>query len=238
VALGRQPHTDWLGRLTRYDEAIIRWAVDVVDAADFAERPVMTLSDGQRQKLLIARALAQEPDLILMDEPTAFLDLPRRAEIMGLLRHLAAETGRTIILSTHDLDLALRSADKLWLMSNGQVDVGTPEDLVLNGAFETAFAGEGIIFDRASGTFSVRTPDRGVIAVHGQGDLQTWTRRALQRVGYTVTTNGTSPKASIELAGDAFRPIWHLCCDGKLTQHNSIGDLLTALAAHAKQGVL
>ncbi|MFQ3568586.1 MAG: ABC transporter ATP-binding protein [Aggregatilineales bacterium] len=238
VALGRQPHTDWLGRLTRYDEAIIRWAVDAVDAANFAERPVMALSDGQRQKLLIARALAQESDLILMDEPTAFLDLPRRAEIMGLLRHLAAETGRAIVLSTHDLDLALRSADTLWLMSDGQVHVGAPEDLVLNGAFEMAFASEKIIFDRATGTFSVRTQDRGVIAVHGQGDLQTWTRRALQRVGYTVTANGASPKASIEIAGDVFRPIWHLCRDGKLTQHYSIGDLLAALAAHTKQGVL
>ncbi|MEO0562833.1 MAG: ABC transporter ATP-binding protein, partial [Chloroflexota bacterium] len=133
VALGRHPYTDWTGRLSPHDEAVVRWAVEAVDATDLADRPMTKLSDGQRQKLMIARALAQESEVMLLDEPTAFLDLPRRAEVMGLLRNLAAQTGRAILLSTHDLDLALRTADKLWLMSEGAVRVGTPEDLVLSG---------------------------------------------------------------------------------------------------------
>ncbi|MCA9913206.1 MAG: ABC transporter ATP-binding protein, partial [Anaerolineae bacterium] len=178
VALGRHPYTDWMGRLSRHDEAVIRWAVEAVGAIDIAERPVMELSDGQRQKLMIARALAQESELILLDEPTAYLDLPRRAEIMQLLRHLAAETGRAILLSTHDLDLALRSADTLWLMSEGQVRVGTPEDMVISGKFEEAFQGEGVHFDRTTGAFSVEHEKGRRIAVHGEGIPHIWTTHA------------------------------------------------------------
>jgi iron complex transport system ATP-binding protein len=229
VALGRHPYTDWTGRLSRYDEAVVRWAVEAVGAVDIAERPVLELSDGQQQKLMIARALAQESELILLDEPTAFLDLPRRAEVMRLLRGLAAQTGRAILLSTHDLDLALRSADTLWLMSGGQVRVGTPEDLVIGGAFETTFAGEGVQFDRATGAFSVeRTAGQSVI-VHGQGVPHTWTRRALRRAGYAVATNSATPPVQITLSGSEHRPQWHLNRSGIETTHDSIRDLLAAL---------
>ncbi|MGB1285485.1 MAG: ABC transporter ATP-binding protein, partial [Aggregatilineales bacterium] len=146
VALGRHPHTDWMGNLSDHDKSVVQWAVDAVDARDIADAPVIELSDGQRQKLMIARALAQESDVILLDEPTAYLDLPRRVEMMRLLKHLAAETNRAILLSTHDLDLALRSADKLWLMSDGVIRMGTPEDLILSGAFEATFQSEGVTF--------------------------------------------------------------------------------------------
>ncbi|MEZ4635407.1 MAG: ABC transporter ATP-binding protein [Caldilineaceae bacterium] len=98
VALGRHPYTDWWGNLTPHDEEVVRWAVRAVGAGALAERPILELSDGERQKVMIARALAQEPLLILLDEPTAFLDLPRRVEVMGLLRALARHTGRAILL--------------------------------------------------------------------------------------------------------------------------------------------
>ncbi|MBO9343739.1 MAG: ABC transporter ATP-binding protein, partial [Roseiflexus sp.] len=136
VALGRHPHTDWTGRLTPHDEAIVRQALEAVNAVNLAGRLVHELSDGERQRVMVARALAQEPLVVVLDEPTAFLDLPRRVEIMRLLRRLAHETQRAMILSTHDLDLALRSADLLWLMApGGGVHAGAPEDLVLGGAF-------------------------------------------------------------------------------------------------------
>lgn len=234
VAIGRHPHTDWTGRLSRYDEAVIRWAVDAVDAHDIAERPVMALSDGQRQKLMIARALAQESELIVLDEPTAYLDLPRRAEMMRLLRHLAAETGRAILLSTHDLDLALRSADTLWLMAGGQVRVGAPEDLVLSGAFEAAFHSEGVAFDRATGTFSVARERRRTVVVHGQGVPHTWTRRALQRAGYVVASverlNGHARLTpQVALSGDEDRPTWHLRHCGDEQVCHTIAELLAVL---------
>lgn len=233
VSLGRHPYTNWTGRLSRYDKAVIRWAVDAVGASDLAERPVMELSDGQRQKLMIARALAQECDLILLDEPTAFLDLPRRAEIMQLLRHLAASLGRAILLSTHDLDLALRSADTLWLMANGQVQVGTPEDLVLSGAFEKAFIGEGVTFDRTTGAFEVAHPIGQYITVQGEGVPYMWTCRALQRMGFIVGSNGHVPDQHIIIIGDEDHPTWQLQQQGQQTVYHSIGQLVAALQPQA-----
>lgn len=229
VALGRHPYTDWTGRLSRYDEAVIRWSVEAVDAADIAERPVMELSDGQRQKLMIARALAQESDLILLDEPTAYLDLPRRAEIMRLLRHLAAETGRAILLSTHDLDLALRSADTLWLMSGGKVRVGVPEDMVLSGAFEDAFQSAGVTFDQETGAFSVERNTGARVYVSGHGIPHTWTCRALKRAGFALVSSKEAPPIRIEIYGDDASPVWHLQQYGERTTHHSIGDLLAAI---------
>ena len=117
--MGRYPYTGWDGRLSARDEAVVRWAIAAVGAVELAGRNVDELSDGERQKIMIARALAQEPALMLLDEPTAYLDLPRRVEIMRLLRQLARTTGRAFLLSTHDLDLALRSADRIWLMGGG-----------------------------------------------------------------------------------------------------------------------
>lgn len=232
VALGRHPYSDWTGRLSRYDEAVIRWAVDAVGATDLAAHPVMELSDGQRQKLMIARALAQEPELILLDEPTAFLDLPRRVEIMGLLRHLTRETGRTVLLSTHELDLALRTADTIWLMSDGVIRAGTPEDLVLSGAFEAAFASEGIHFDRESGSFTGRVVSGMAVEVSGQGVALSWTRRALERAGYTLThNNGVVPKACVEIEGDPNHPVWRLISADGETTTTTIGDLLQAMGA-------
>lgn len=231
VALGRHPYTDWTGRLSRYDEAVVHWAVESVGALDVAERPVMELSDGQRQKLMIARALAQESQVILLDEPTAYLDLPRRVEIMHLLRQLAAHTQRAVLLSTHDLDLALRSADTLWLMSGGRVRVGTPEDLVLNGAFEDTFGSAGVTFDRASGAFNVVQTGGKLIGVVGQGAAHTWTCRALVRAGFTLAAEGVLTPVYVTVQEDAPRVVWHLHRDKTHTTHGSIGALLAALKA-------
>lgn len=222
VALGRYPYTDWTGRLSRYDRAMVRWAVDVVGASDIAERPVMTLSDGQRQKLMIARALAQESDLILLDEPTAFLDLPRRVEVMQLLKRLAAGTGQAILLSTHDLELALRTADTFWLMSGGKVTCGVPEDLVLSGAFAAAFAAEGVTFDPVTGAFRTVTAGRGAVAVVGEGLAAVWARRALQRAGYEVSDAGA---LRVVACGDDGRYGWR------------VGDRLCASVAELLQAV-
>ena len=188
VALGRSPYTDWSGRLSETDERIVEWALHVVGASALAHRIVGELSDGERQKVMIARALAQQTPLILLDEPTAFLDLPRRVEIMALLRRLAHETGRLIILSTHDLDLALRSADQLWILpTGGPLQAGAPEDLILSGAFETAFRAEGLIFDRERGTFRITPDPHGRIVLVGEGLPAMWTMRALEREGWSVT---------------------------------------------------
>jgi iron complex transport system ATP-binding protein len=147
VALGRHPHTNWRGALSAADEAQIRWAVAAVGAEDIAARPVMQVSDGQRQKLMIARALAQESPVILLDEPTAFLDWPRRVEMMKLLKDLAHQTGRAILLSTHDLDLAIRAADELWVMAAGDLRRACPDELSQSQILAWAFGPEGAYFD-------------------------------------------------------------------------------------------
>ncbi len=147
VALGRQPHTDWLGRLHAQDHQRIQAALRAVKAEELAEMPVSELSDGQRQKLFIARALAQECPVMLLDEPTAFLDLPRRIACMALLKQLTREQSRAILVATHDLDLALRHCDRLWLMSASGMRVGAPQDLVMDGSLGAAFDVEGSSFE-------------------------------------------------------------------------------------------
>lgn len=227
VALGRHPYTDWMGQLSSYDEAMIRWAVDAVGARDIADKPVIELSDGQRQKLMIARALAQESDVILLDEPTAYLDLPRRVETMQLLKHLAHETNRAILLSTHDLDLALRTADTLWLMAGGKIRTGAPEDLVLNDAFEATFHSEGVSFDKYTGTFSIHAPQQIAVNIEGSGIPYIWTCRALERNQFIIADNPTPIKIRIDQQAGGTQ--WQLSCDNHITSHLSIHDLLDNL---------
>jgi iron complex transport system ATP-binding protein len=224
VALGRHPYTDWTGQLSPHDEAVVRWAVEAVGASDLAPRNVNELSDGERQKLMIARALAQEPAVMLLDEPTAYLDLPRRVEIMLLLRELARKTSRAILLSTHDLDLALRNADRIWLMpKGGDLQVGAPEDLVLSGAFEKAFASEGVQFDKRTGSFKPQVETSKTIAVEGEGVRYIWTVRALERIGYALD-NAVNCRIMVTDSS------WILQDDGSRTRHESLERLVMALS--------
>lgn len=141
IGLGRTPYTDWLGRLTDDDRAAVAEAIDAVEAHAIADQPYAELSDGQRQRVLIGRALAQEPAVIVLDEPTAFMDVTRRIEITRLLRDLAHRQGRAILASTHDLDLALRFADRLWVLHDGVLTDGLPAVLAADGTIERALPG-------------------------------------------------------------------------------------------------
>ena len=206
VGLGRYPYTGWDGRLAAEDEAVVRWALDAVGAGGLAERSVGELSDGERQKVMIARALAQEPAVLLLDEPTAFLDLPRRVEIVQLLRRLASDSERAVLLSTHDLDLALRCADRLWLLPpDGPLQTGAPEDLVLSGAFQRTFAD--VEFDAAIGSFSLAQESVGAVGLVGDGLEAVWTARALERAGFCVAEDAPT---CVEIVRDDGRPAWRL----------------------------
>ena len=154
VALGRHPHTGSRGTLRPGDDAAVDDALDAVRAGAFARRRVDRLSDGERQRVLVARALAQEPDLLLLDEPTAFLDAPSRVAVTGLLHRLARERGIVVVLCTHDVELALRTADRAWLLGRaGGVREGPPADLVADGSIGRAFDGDELRFDPGLGTF-------------------------------------------------------------------------------------
>lgn len=227
VALGRHPHTDWTGRLSSTDVEAVNRAMESVGAADLRDRNVNELSDGERQKIMIARALAQEPAIIILDEPTAFLDLPRRVEILGLLKRLTRTTNRAILLSTHDLDLAIRAADRMWLMDgNGKIRSGAPEDLILNGELESVFAGDEVSFDREHGSFHLTAVTKGYIRLEGDGFGAVWTRRALRREGIDVSPNGV-PVVRVNALSDGLS--WSLEDDSGTRYFNTIYDLTTTL---------
>jgi iron complex transport system ATP-binding protein len=201
-----------------------------VGAEALAPRLLHEMSDGERQKLMIARALAQEPLLMILDEPTAYLDLPRRVEIMHLLRQLAHTSGRAILLSTHDLDLALRTADRLWLMSKGGVvQTGAPEDLVLSGAFECTFQSEGLVFDQAEGTFRMGLSAINPVFVQGDGLAARWTTRALQRAGYAVQLNGDHDPLDVIVTVYDSPVCWQVAVGAEAQQVSSIESVLAVL---------
>lgn len=157
VAMGRSPFTNFWGKLEHHDRMIVEKSLKLVGASVLADRRVATLSDGERQKVMIAKALAQETPIILLDEPTAFLDYPGKVEIMLILRRLAREQGKTIFLSTHDLEVALQIADSIWLLDrSGGVTTGTPRQLAGDGVINTFFDTEEISFDPITLRFIIK----------------------------------------------------------------------------------
>ena len=226
VSLGLYPYTDWSGRMGEADHRAVSEAIDAVSARDLAERPISEMSDGERQKILIARVLAQDTEVILLDEPTAFLDLARRVEIVALLRRLAHESDKAILMSTHDLDNAVRNADRIWLMTGGRVETGIPESLVLNKSFQSAFAGKGIEFDEASGGFRPSHEPVARICFSESGLVATWTTRALQRIGYEVRSEPEAKTISLSLTRDEAKTIWVLDSAGDRQPFDALDKLI------------
>ena len=190
VGLGRSPYTGFWGTLRGKDKEVVERSIALVKIENLAHRMVHTLSDGERQKAMIAKALAQETPVIFLDEPTAFLDFPSKVEMMQLLHQLSRQTNKTIFLSTHDLELALQIADKIWLMDkmNG-VTIGTPEDLSLSGKLSSFFARKGIVFDLETGLFRVDNEYTSRIRLVGHGQKYAMVRKALQRNGILANRN-------------------------------------------------
>ena len=156
VELGRTPYTDFWGRLDAEDKEAVERAVELTGIGSLRNRYVQTLSDGERQKVMIAKAFAQETPIIFLDEPTAFLDYPSKVEIMLLLYSLAHKFEKTIFMSTHDLDLALQLSDIIWLIDKKLgITIGDHKELTASGALESYFIRPGIRFDRADGLFKI-----------------------------------------------------------------------------------
>lgn len=184
VCMGRSPYTGFWGGLTSDDHVLVESAMERVGIAYLAHRLVETLSDGELQKVMIAKALAQETPVIFLDEPTAFLDFPSKVEIMQLLHRLTRNMNKTIFLSTHDLELALQIADKIWLLDReAGVTIGSPEDLSLSGTLKTFFSNKGILFDRETGLFRIENEYTRQIKLVGHGFKYAMLRKALQRNG-------------------------------------------------------
>jgi iron complex transport system ATP-binding protein len=210
VELGRYPHSGWFGRITEQDRRAVDWAIDAVGARHLAGRDFGRLSDGERQRVMIARALAQEPVLLMLDEPTAFLDVPSRVEVMGLLRQLTRDGRLAVVVSTHDLELALRTADVIWLvMPGGELMTGAPEDVVLAGGLGRAFEGRRIRFHPEERSFRLLTGDRGEAVVRGSGIRASLATAVLEREGYAVVP----ASETCALAVDADESGWRASID-------------------------
>jgi iron complex transport system ATP-binding protein len=227
ISLGRYPYSGWLGILSQTDKTAIDYAIQVTDTSAFLNRKMDSLSDGECQKVMLARAIAQDTPLIILDEPTAHLDLPSRIQLMRLLHQLAKETGKAILISTHELDLALQVADQIWLMdSAGHLAAGLPEELILNGSFQQAFDKDGISFDAATGAFHIHEPGKEEINIIGEGAAAFWTRKALIRKGYTIHPGAARQIAVSQEAGHIH---WILEKDGHKLSFETLTTLLDAI---------
>jgi iron complex transport system ATP-binding protein len=153
VALGRLPHTPFSGRLTATDRRHIDEAIAMSGIEALRRRRLVTLSDGECQRVMLAKAWAQQTPAILLDEPTAHLDFVAKVEVMQRLRRLAREEGKGILLSTHDVELALHTADRLWLLTAEGLTEGTPQCLAADGTLARSFDSDLLHFDAATGRF-------------------------------------------------------------------------------------
>jgi iron complex transport system ATP-binding protein len=226
VVMGRYPHTGWFGRLTPRDRDMIERAIELTSLGDLADRDLDELSDGERQRAMIARTLAQDTGILLLDEPTAFLDLAHKYEITLLLGKLAREEGKTVIFSTHDLQLCLQEADKIWLMMKGGLVEGAPEDLVLDGQLEEGLVGEKeLVIDPGSGQLVHKREGTGEIRVSGEaGPVLDWTLRSLMRMGFRIS-EGPDLALHLQLDKTGGTDRWILEKSGHKQEFKSIYDL-------------
>ena len=155
IALGRQPYTNWVGSMTTKDIAMVDHALKLTNIKDIKHKKCFELSDGQLQKVMIARALAQDTDIIILDEPTTHLDMYHKAYILKLLQKLAKETRKTILFSSHEIDLTIQLCDRLIVMTNEEVVSDTPCNLIIKGTFNNLFPKDLITFNETTGNFRV-----------------------------------------------------------------------------------
>ena len=231
IGLGRSPYTGFWGTLKESDRKIVHEAIARVRIEPLTQRMVHALSDGERQKVMIAKALAQETPIIFLDEPTAFLDFPSKVEVMQLLHNLTHTLQKTVFMSTHDLELALQIADKIWLMdrTNG-IAIGTPEDLSLEGKLSSFFSRKGITYDTETGFFRIDTDYRREIHLQGHGSRYAMVRKALQRNGIRADRHVADDSLHIDTTGSAGDPFVIHRADGSTQSATNIEALLSLIA--------
>jgi iron complex transport system ATP-binding protein len=221
VSFGQYPYLDWRISLSPSNIEIIEDAIRQVHLESLRNRKLSELSDGQLQLVMIAKALAQQTPVILLDEPTAHLDLNNRVEVMNLLRSLSRKMDKSILVATHELDLALQTADLIWLATGDKkIKTGIPEDLVLDGAFDEVFRFKG--FDLKTGKIEHEAHRKKEVQLLGTGYSFLWTKNALERSGYRVVE-----KAEIQITvfGES-KTLWKL--NG--SQFESLATLLAAIS--------
>ncbi len=224
VALGRYPYTNWFGKIDENNDIIINDAIEKTGMSAFTERFITELSDGERQKAMIARILAQDTGIMIMDEPTAFLDIGSKFEILHLMHILSRKNGKTIVFSTHDFNAAMSQADKIWLITDDRLLEGAPEDLMLSGAFDHLFDSSAIQFNSENGTYSFKADSRGEINVTGEGVLFYYTKKAINRAGFSVTQSERQPYLRVP---SGISSNWQFIDGVSLREFGSLYDFIT-----------
>lgn len=210
VAMGRVPFLAWHGGLSKKDVEMTEESLRQVGLLHKRNDNISNISDGERQRVMVAKALAQETPIILLDEPTSHLDLPSRIEITLLLKELAHATNKSIILSTHELDLAIQSADHIWLMNSQGVRAAVPEDLMIEGEMQSTFQSENFRFDDIDGhCIMTHAANKGYLSIKVEGNnlKSNWLRRALMRTGFTISDS--APTAIVVEERDFLLPDGH-----------------------------
>lgn len=185
VAMGRYPHLNWLMKMGEEDLEIIESVIERTGIGHLKSLRNQRMSDGQRQMVMIARALVQNTPILLLDEPTSHLDLNNRVEIMNLLRSLARKENKAVLMATHELDLALQTADRVWLANRkGKIKTGVPEDLVLDGSIDEVFSLKG--FTLKTGKVDHQFEGGKKVQLKGEAYSYLWTKNALERSGIEV----------------------------------------------------
>lgn len=225
ISFGRYPYLSWNISLSEKDHALINEAIALVHIESLINKRLYELSDGQLQMVMIAKALTQDTPVLFLDEPTAHLDLNNRVEIMNTLRELSRTAGKAILVATHELDLALQTADRIWLATHDKkIKEGIPEDLVLDGSFDQVFQFKG--FDLKTGKVHHK-PYRNIsVNLIGDGHEYLWTKNALERAGYQI---GKNSSISIEVKPTTASTVWSLTSEPAKTNFNSLAELLSAL---------
>lgn len=212
VAIGRSPYTGFWGRLRERDRKTIEKCMEWVEIGHLRHRQMQTLSDGERQKVMIAKAIAQETPIILLDEPTAFLDYPSKVSTMLMLHRLAKALKKTIFMSTHDLEHALQVADQIWLIDkeNGLTS-GIPEDLCAEGQIERYFLRPGLTFERTTCSFGIEHEVAREVLFEGNPDhldyqlaARAFIRNAIRPIRHLQEAQfeGTRADVVIRIPGD------------------------------------
>jgi len=228
ASAGRFPHTGWFGNLSRTDLEVVWQSLEYTGCSHLAGKYVNRISDGERQKAMIARALAQDTSLIILDEPTAFLDVASRYEMLHLLSNLTRTRHKTILFSTHDLSVALDEADKLWLLSDDGAFQGAPEDLLIDKVFRKLYNHSLVEFDLNRWSFSLVRESKGNIGLEGTGDLYVVTRKALERIGYTIS-GGSEFNPSVVVWQSGEKATWQLNRSTNSYQFGLVYDLISFL---------
>ncbi|MFA6403622.1 MAG: ABC transporter ATP-binding protein [Salinivirgaceae bacterium] len=228
VELGRFPHGSWFSGLSAYDKNCIKISMEQVNISSLAQRDITELSDGEYQRAMIARALAQDTPIVLLDEPTAFLDLATKFSMVSLLWNLTRNNQKSILFSTHDINIAMQFADVFWVLTKDGLKVGAPEDLLIDGTLEDLYTGTSVFFDSSTLQFRNKKTKLVPIQVIGTGKEYQFTLMALDRLGFDTDCNN-SQALTVKIIATKQTTVWKFAHGNNTLEFNSIYELQEAL---------